>query len=273
MVRSGGYYSLKAALQQHQSDTRVLNRRTLQNDHRYLATLLRPGASVLDVGFGTGAITVGIAAAVGPEGSVVGVERDEDLLERARKEHSAITNLRFEHGDATSLTFRDQFDIVTAARTLQWIAEPRLAVERMKAAAKPGSGLVVILDYNLAANEWDPDPPAAFCDFYQAFLDWREASGWDNHMADRLPELFQAAGLVDIESHIQDEIAERDSPHFEQQAKLWPWVIENIGERIVQAGFLADARLQDARLSYGPWAETKLVKQILRMRTVVGMVP
>src|ERR1019366_3444221 len=179
---------LKAAVQQHQSDTRVLNRRTLQNDHRYLATLLRPGLSVLDVGFGTGAITVGIAAAVGPEGSVVGVDRDEDLLARAREEHTAIPNLRFEHGDATSLTFKEQFDIVTAARTLQWIADPGLAVRRMKAAAKPG-GLVVVLDYNLAANEWEPDPPAAFRDFYQAFLDWREANHWDNKMADHLPGL------------------------------------------------------------------------------------
>ena len=258
-------------VQQHQSDTRVLNRRTLQNDHRYLATLLRPGLSVLDVGFGTGAITVGIAAAVGPDGPVVGVDRDEDLLARAREEHSAIPNLRFEYGDATSLTFRGQFDIATAARTLQWIADPRLAVMRMKAAAKPG-GLIVILDYNLAANEWEPKPPAAFRDFYQAFLDWRAASQWDNHMADHLPGLFQGAGLLDIESHIQDEIAERGAPHFEQHAKLWTWVIENVGERIVQAGFLTEAQLQEAHQRYEPWAETELTKQTLRMRTVVGRV-
>jgi ubiquinone/menaquinone biosynthesis C-methylase UbiE len=69
--------------QQHQSDPRILNRRSLQKDHRHLAQLLRPGLSVLDVGFGTGAITVGIAEAVAPGGFVIGVDRDPDFLETA----------------------------------------------------------------------------------------------------------------------------------------------------------------------------------------------
>ena len=255
--------------QSHQSDPRILNRRTLQNDHRYLAKLLRPGLSVLDVGCGAGAITAGIAEAVGPHGFVVGVDRDEANLELARREHPAVPNLRLELGDATTLTFQDQFDIVTAARTLQWISEPALAISRMKAALKP-SRMLVILDYNLAANEWEPDPPSAFRDFYEAFLAWRKANLWDNRMADRLPELFQSACLVEIESHVQDEIAERGSPDFDQHANLWFWVIETIGERIVEAGFLDRSQLQAAAERYEPWTQTELMRQTLIMRTVVG---
>jgi ubiquinone/menaquinone biosynthesis C-methylase UbiE len=215
--------------QSHQSDPRILNRRTLRNDHRHLAKLLRPGLSVLDVGCGAGAITAGIAEALGPHGSVIGIDRDEANLELARCEHPAVPNLRLELGDATSMTFQAQFDIVTAARTLQWISEPALAISRMKDALKP-SGMLVVLDYNLAANEWEPEPPDAFRDFYAAFLAWRKANLWDNHMADHLPELFRSAGLGDIESHVQDEIAQRGMPHFDQKANLWLWVIENLGE-------------------------------------------
>src|SRR5438874_1408491 len=72
-------------------------------------------------------LRAGIAEAVGPQGYVVGVDRDAGLLELARKERGTVPHLRFERGDATNLNFRSQFDIVTAARTLQWIAEPRLA--------------------------------------------------------------------------------------------------------------------------------------------------
>jgi SAM-dependent methyltransferase len=259
-------------MQQHQSDSRILNRRTLQHDHRYLAKLLRPGLSVLDVGFGTGAITVGIAESVGPEGHVIGIDRDQGHLETARREHQAVSNLRLELGDATSLAFQDQFDIVTAARTLQWISEPGVAIARMKEALKP-SGMLVVLDYNLAANEWEPDPPSAFRDFYQAFLDWREANSWDNRMANHLPGLFQDARLIEIESHVQDEIAERGSPHFDRHANVWFWVIENLGEQLTKAGFLTGPQLQAAGNSYQPWAQTELVKQTLRMRTVVGIRP
>src|SRR5262249_7438579 len=117
--------------QAHRSDPRILNRRTLEHDHRALAELLRPGLSVVAVGCGTGAITAGIAKAVGSNGRVLGIDRDNVLLDVARAEHTALPNLRFESGDATNLSFRSEFDVATAARTLQWIAEPARAVANM----------------------------------------------------------------------------------------------------------------------------------------------
>ena len=69
--------------QQHQSDPGILDRRNLWRDHRVLAARLSPGLSVLDVGCGTGAITKGIAEAVGPGCLVVGVDRDPAHVDRA----------------------------------------------------------------------------------------------------------------------------------------------------------------------------------------------
>jgi len=107
--------------------------------------------NVLDVGCGTGAITAGIAKAVGPSGQVVGFDRDGGLLALARREHSGIDNLSFEEGDAMSLNFAERFDVVTAARTVQWISEPGRAIAGMKAAVRPG-GQIVVLDYNHENN-------------------------------------------------------------------------------------------------------------------------
>ncbi len=115
--------------QSHQSDPRILNRRTLQRDHRRLAQLLQPGMAVLDVGCGTGAITAGIAKMVRPGGAVVGLDRDDDanLEDRPGKNIPASANWRrVEHGDILSFDIESRFDIVTAARTLQWIGEPGL---------------------------------------------------------------------------------------------------------------------------------------------------
>src|ERR1035441_1848618 len=168
--------------QSHQSDPRILKRRTLNRDHRRLAKALRAGMTVLDVGCGTGAITADIARIVGRGGMVVGLDRDDANLAIARQEHHGIDNLRFQNGDILTLDFESDFksgfDIVTAARTLQWISEPDRAVGQMKRAAKAG-GCVVILDYNLEDTGWEPDPPADFKRFYRAFLDWRTANDWD----------------------------------------------------------------------------------------------
>jgi SAM-dependent methyltransferase len=258
--------------QSHRSDARILGRRTLERDHRCLAELLRPGLSVLDVGCGTGSITAGVARAVGSDGHVVGIDRDERLLEVARTEHAMLPNLQFACGDATTLAFPGQFDIVTAARTLQWIAEPAIAVSRMKDALKP-NGILVVLDYNHSRNEWEPEPPREFKLFYDAFLAWRHANHWDNEMADHLPQLFRAAGLVDVTSRAQDEVVERGDPEFTGRTRLWSETIESVGGSLVSAGFCTKRQLQQARERYDPWLETALNRQTLAMRAITGATP
>ena len=258
--------------QQHRSDPRILGRRTLERDHSRLAGLLRPGLSVLDIGCGTGAITAGIARAVGPGGQVAGIDRDQALIDLARAEHAGLTNLTFECGDVTAMTFRERFDIVTAARTLQWIADPAGAILKMRQAAKPG-GLIVALDYNHTPNPWTPEPPPEFMRFYSAFLAWRRANHWDNEMADHLPDLFRSAGLANVESSVQDEIVERGEADFDERAAMWPGVIESVRRQLVSGGYCTELELARALESFAPWAGSVLVNQTLVMRAVTGTVP
>jgi len=234
--------------------------------------MLRPGMSVLDVGCGTGAISAGIAGAVGPDGQVVGIDRDEGLVDLARREHGTLPNLRFELGDVTTMDYRAQFDVVTAARTLQWIARPEIALAKIRDAARPG-GMIVVLDYSHVKNQWKPEAPPAFQHFYQAFLAWRQANHWDNRMADHLPTLFQAAGLVETESHIQDEIVERGDADFAERSALWAEVIERTGEQLVKAQCCTQSQLQEAHETYTAWVRTEFLQQSLWMRTVTGRVP
>ncbi len=187
------------------------------------------------------------------------------LLKLARTEHGLLPNLQFECGDATVLSFHAQFDIVTAARTLQWISEPAVAISNMKLAAKP-AGALVVLDYNHASNAWE------FEQFYGAFLAWRQANQWDNEMADHLPELFRSAGLDDVKSQVQDEVVERGGPEFAEWTALWSEVIENVGEQLATAGFCTESQLREARECFDSWAKTELRKQVIAMRAVTGTV-
>ncbi len=258
--------------QSHRADPKILGRRTLQKNHRILSTLLRPGLSVLDVGCGIGAITAGIARAVGPDGYVVGLDRDEGHLGFARQEHRGLANLTFERGDATSLPFRAQFDIVTAARTLQWISEPERALLSMKLAAKP-AGLLVVLDYSHETNEWLPEPPPEFQLFYRAFLAWRCANGWDNALAAHLPAMCRNTELTGVEFHSQNEITERGDADFTERSGIWTEVIDAVGDQIAAAGFCAPAEVAQARHRYSAWTGTELRRQTLSLGAVVARLP
>ena len=257
--------------QSHRSDPRVLNRRTLQRDHRRLAALLRPGMSVLDVGCGTGAITADIARMVGPEGHVLGLDRDESLLALAREDHGGIPNLSFVHGDVLSLDLQERFDVVNASRVLQWVSRPDAAIARLRKSGVSG-GRIVVLDYNHEGNSWEPDPPGEFMRFYRAFLEWRRVNGWNNRMADCLPDLLHSEGIQNVLVHVDDEITRRSDPDFLAVSAIWIHVVETIGPKLVAEGFLVDRERVKAEAVYRCWAQSTLQKQVLQMRTVEGTI-
>ncbi|MBL8174500.1 MAG: methyltransferase domain-containing protein [Bryobacterales bacterium] len=257
-------------MQTHQSDPRILNRRTVERDHRGLVEHLRPGMQVLDAGCGTGSITAGIARLIGPEGTATGVDRDASLLEIAQREHGAVPGLRFAQQDLLQLPYVSQFDLVTAARVVQWIAEPPAALGGMRKAAKAG-GVVVVLDYNHVENRWFPEPPEAFGRFYAAFLEWRAANGWRNRMATELPELFREAGIEVLRIENSDEVAVRGEAGFAGAVGMWAEVAESLGPKIVEAGYLTEERRQEAVEAYRGWAAEGLERQALCLRTVSGV--
>ena len=251
--------------QTHRSDPSILGRRRLEQDHRHLAPLIQSGMQVLDVGCGTGSITAGIAERVGSAGYVIGVDRDESLLAIAREQNAGCGNLEFVHGDAMDLPYEARFDIVTAARALQWMADPLAAARSMRRAAKSG-GRIVILDYDHADNAWEPDPPPDFRRFWAAFLAWRAANGWDNRMASHLPALLAEAGCTDVTCTDSSEIAGRG----EAAASIWNHVITTIGPTIVAADFLTAAECEAAAESYEGFTRDRLTRQFLAMKTAVA---
>jgi SAM-dependent methyltransferase len=250
--------------------TAILDTRSLATAHRRLAELLRPGLSVLDVGCGTGGITRGIAQAVGRDGRVVGVDVNAAMLDKARAAHGDVPGLSFEVASVDALPFEGVFDIVTAARVLQWLADPTSAVRAMAAAARPG-GRVIVLDYNHEKIAWTPEPPASLRRFYAAFLRWRAEAGMDNAMADHLPDLFAGARLTAIVSTDQHEVARRGDGDFETRAGIWAEVAKSRGHQMVADGAVSEAERRAAELDYRAWVRRDARSHALYLRAVEGV--
>ena len=258
-------------MQSHTSDVGILESRTLERDHRVLAGLLRPGASVLDIGCGTGAITAGIAKRVGPSGWVVGIDRDAALLEIARAKRQRH-NLRFEKGDILNLRYKRRFDVVTASRVLQWVDDPRRAIREICRATKP-MGRVVVLDYDHSRNRWVPDPPREFGEFYRAFLHWRSDSGWSNSMGSQLRGLFAESGLVEIRVSDETEIVSGEQEPSRAALEIWSLTIRNVGPQLVASGYLSQDAVTEAENRYRKFVATSLVMQELALSAVSARVP
>ncbi len=252
---------------------RFLDARSLADAHRRLAELLRPGMTVLDVGCGTGAITEDIARAVAPGGRVLGIDVSRELIGRARERAERQANLSFELADVASLAREERrFDMVTAARMLQWLADPRAALGALAGAARPG-GMVVALDYNHRRMSWEPAPPDSVLAFYEAFLEWRAQAGMDNQMSDHLEAMFEELGLREVRCTPQPEVTRRGERDFEVRIALWGQVIATRGHQIVADGFLSEARRAVAETDFVEWAADAAQSQTLWLAATEGVVP
>ena len=253
-------------------DLGILSARSLATAHRRLAELLRPGLRVLDVGCGPGAITRGIADAVGPAGRVVGVDLHPQLIAEARRWHDAVPGLTFAVGDAYELPFHEEFDIVTAARVLQWLIRPLDALQGMVRAARPG-GRIVVLDYNHEKIVTAPDPPATARAFYARFLRWRTAAGLDNAIADHLAEMFTAVGLREVVATPQAEVSDRTDPDFQTRIGIWAETAAFHGPRMVEDGVITEPERAAAEADYRAWMSSRAESQSLYLVAVEGIPP
>lgn len=100
---------------------------------------LATGQAVLDVGCGTGASCLAAAAAVGPDGMVLGADISPTLLTLARSRTADHPNITLIEADAALHGFEPaHFDHLISRFGVMFFADPVAAFSNMAAALKPG---------------------------------------------------------------------------------------------------------------------------------------
>ncbi len=124
---------------------RLLNRVTWPTTEALLrAAGLRAGMGCLDMGCGGGDVTLKMAAIVGAEGTVVGVDRDEAILRLAEGEAERRGfSVAFRRQEAEDLTEKSAYDLAFSRYLLSHLPRPRRAVGGMVRALRPGGRLVL----------------------------------------------------------------------------------------------------------------------------------
>lgn len=117
---------------------------------------LGPGERVLDVGCGCGATALAAARAVGPEGSVTGIDLSLPMLTRARERaaEASLANLEFLHADAQTATLAKGFDVVFSRFGVMFFEDPVRAFENLRRSLVARGRLVFVCWQALARNAW-----------------------------------------------------------------------------------------------------------------------
>lgn len=163
------------------------------------------GMKVLDVGSGAGDVALTLSEFVGPEGVVIGVDVNADILETAqeRAKTAGATNIEFIAGDTRTLELPKDFDAVAGRLVLMYMADPADALNHLADHVRPG-GIVAFQEvdfspYTVAAH---PDTP-----LINDLIEWGrtvfERSGAHIDMGMELYKAFVDAGLPEPALHFE----------------------------------------------------------------------
>jgi ubiquinone/menaquinone biosynthesis C-methylase UbiE len=209
---------------------------------------LSPGASVLDVGCGTGASALPASSLVGPGGRVIGVDLAERLLEIAQQKAASrnLDNIEFRFADMERLGYPDQhFDAVICVFAIFFVPDMAKQVRELWRVVRP--------DGQLAITTWGPrvlEPCSSA--FWSAVKNVRP----DLHVAfnpwDRITEpsalraLLAEAGIADA------EILAEDGRQVLRSPEDWWTIVLGSGFRSIvdQMGSEAAERVREANLTW-----------------------
>ncbi|KDE58984.1 methyltransferase type 11 [Halostagnicola sp. A56] len=120
------------------------------------ACRLEPGDTVVEMGCGTGANLPVLRSAVGPEGTVVGIDFTAPVLERARDLTERYDNVHVVRGDATTPPVSGPIDAVLATFVVGMLSDPSGAVEDWSRLVESGGHVVLV---NAARSQQWYSPP------------------------------------------------------------------------------------------------------------------
>lgn len=196
-----------------------------------------PGMHVLDLGCGTGEVTLELARRVGREGHVVGIDMDEGVLQHARAAGEALNlTVDWRAGRAEDLAAKAAYDLVYARFVMSHLSDPATVLARMRQAVRPG-GRIVLEDIDITVHAHWP-PSAAFRRFIEIYAATSRARGADSSIGPRLPALMIEAGLEEVKVAISMPVFREG-----EEKSIARITLENIAQAAFASGLTSGAEI------------------------------
>ncbi len=171
---------------------------------------LKPGIRIVDVGCGTGDFTRYLVGLIPGKYKAVGIDQRGVSLRSAEAETRKAgmsDKISYKKGDAYQIPIDDDYaDLVSCRTLLMHLQEPLKAVREMARITKP-DGHVIAVEGGKMSAFCDPNDEDYTRLSKQAGEAWtrgiRRLEGKEFGIGEKLPGMFQQAGLGDIRAEVQ----------------------------------------------------------------------
>jgi len=199
-----------------------------------------PGWTCLDIGCGPGGITDLLAARVGADGRVIGLDMDDTFLQFARA-HATAAHVEFRRGDAYAADLpAGSFDLVHMRFVASTAGEPQRLIAEASRLARRG-GIVALQEPDGATLHCYPPHPA-WDRLKAALLGAFKGVGADLELAKKLYFLVHQSGLRDVEYRT----ALLGVRSIDPMIDYLPSTIESLRAIVLKLGLMGESELDAA---------------------------
>lgn len=170
---------------------------------------LHPDESVLSVGCGPGFETAALAQHITEEGSITGIDLNEEVLAAARDRCSDLPQVSFRQGDITDLPVADEsYDLAVAKQVLSEISDVKSALNELHRVVKRnGQVAVTASDRRTHVKHTPTDRMQHADEIYRSEIGGRQLG---TYLVGLLPEAgFRVEDIIPrakIQTEIDDQI-------------------------------------------------------------------
>lgn len=164
---------------------------------------VRDTDSILDIGCGTGKLTVELAR-LASKGFVVGIDPSEEMLEKARAVYNQVKNISLIQIPAQSMDFNERFNLAFSNSALQWVKEQQHVIESVYRSLKHGGRIAFQLPADNFCKEFFNYTKNAIdiLHYEKFFADWK--SPWYFPTDEEYEGKLKAAGFRNIKVFYKD---------------------------------------------------------------------
>jgi 2-polyprenyl-3-methyl-5-hydroxy-6-metoxy-1,4-benzoquinol methylase len=202
---------------------------------------LQPGRSCLDLGCGAMGILGPLSRQVGPDGQVLGVDSDPNLLAAAHVyvQEEGLTNVELLEADVYDTDLpHASFDLVHERFVFPHVASPEKMLDKMIALTKPG-GVVAVQEADQYSWNFFPERPK--WPRLKQIIEATFALRSDINIGRRTYGFLRQAGLEDVQIRAAVLALQNSHPYMRM-----PIIgVTAMRQRIIEAGLSTDAELDD----------------------------
>jgi SAM-dependent methyltransferase len=203
---------------------------------------IQPGWRVIDMGCGPIGILDLLSESVGPEGEVLGLEREARFAEMARLEvaERGLRNVKIVQADALhSGLEKNSFDLVHERLLMINLSARDALVSEMVTLTRPG-GTVVLEDVDNVSWLCEPAHPS-WNVLLDTFHTVHKAGGGDGFIGRRLPNYLRTVGLSNVQTNVHVEAIGLGQYRRTHLVSL----IDSIRDKVTAMRLLTERQLND----------------------------